>query len=431
MYDNTIKLYKLESISPHIESLETTSSSSSLILHLTLKKINVTCPICQTDHMYFHGFRHKKIIHSISVEDKILIDYASRRYRCRQCQKVISEPNPFNQKYQQISLKTKLSILSYLKDFNHTFTDTAKLFNVSIQSVIDIFDKSIDARRKTLPEVICIDEVFTSKMNKYKYACVLLDFKSSKLIDVIATRHKNYLIEYFSKIPLKEKASVKVFIMDMWDSYRDTVKLCFPHSLIAVDSFHIIRNLNEAIKAIRIKAQQKYYQNKSSLEHQDMYYYMLKKFHYFFVKDYESIYDGKIKMSKYQTYWHKSEILSYLLTIDDDLTEAYRLKERYRAFNLTADYETCDDDLQDLIDEFRNSKLAEFRFFGKTIEKWKVEIKNSFIRVSGRRISNGPIESTNSKIKTIIKTANGIRSFYRFRNRVLYSINKDIPIQNK
>lgn len=60
-----------------------------------------------------------------------------------------------------------------------------------------------------------------------------------------------------------------------------------------------------------------------------MYYYMLKKFHYFFIKDYESIYDGKIKMSKYQTYWHKSEILGYLLTIDDDLTEAYRLKERY------------------------------------------------------------------------------------------------------
>ena len=70
-------------------------------------------------------------------------------------------------------------------------------------------------------------------------------------------------------------------------------------------------------------------------------------------------------MSKYQTYWHKSEILGYLLTIDDDLTEAYRLKERYRAFNLTADYETCDDDLQDLIDEFRNSHLEEMRAIDK------------------------------------------------------------------
>ena len=136
-------------------------------------------------------------------------------------------------------------------------------------------------------------------------------------------------------------------------------------------------------------------------------------------------------MSKYQTFWHKSEILGYLLTIDQDLTTAYKLKERYREFNLTADYETCEDELNDLIFEFRNSQLEEMRKMGKTLSKWKDEIKNSFIRIDGRRISNGPIESMNNKIKTVIKTSNGISKFSRFRNRVLYSINKDIPIQNK
>lgn len=240
MYDNTLKLLKLERIKDQIESLETINQNDKILIKLSLKKINLTCPLCHTDHMYFHGFRAKKIIHNVSMEDKIMVDYASRRYRCKTCQKVISEPNPFNQKYERISLKTKLSILEYLKDFNHTFTDTAKLFNVSIQSVIDIFDASIDTRRQTLSKVICIDEVFTSKMNKYKYACVLLNFNTSKIIDIIATRHKSYLIEYFSRIPKKEKDLVKVFSMDMWDSYRDVVKLCFPKALIAVDSFHII-----------------------------------------------------------------------------------------------------------------------------------------------------------------------------------------------
>lgn len=162
-----------------------------------------------------------------------------------------------------------------------------------------------------------------------------------------------------------------------------------------------------------------------------MYYYMLKKFHCFFVKDYDSIFDGKISVIKYQAYWHKSDIINYLLTINDELTEAYRLKERYRSFNLSADYENCDDALDDLIYAFRNSPSKEFRVFGKTLNNWRMEIKNSFIRFNGRRVSNGPIESTNNKIKTIIKTANGIKDFNRFRKRVLYSINKDIPIQNK
>lgn len=137
------------------------------------------------------------------------------------------------------------------------------------------------------------------------------------------------------------------------------------------------------------------------------------------------------KQRRYQSYWHKSEILEYLLSIDDELNTAYRLKERYREFNLTADYETCNDELNDLIYEFRNSGLESFRSFGKTLENWKDEIKNSLVRINGRRLSNGPIESTNSKIKTIIKTSNGIKDFDRFRNRVLYSINKDLPIQNK
>ena len=145
-----------------------------------------------------------------------------------------------------------------------------------------------------------------------------------------------------------------------------------------------------------------------------MYYNMLKKFHYFFVKDYENIYDGKIRVSKMKGYWHKSEILSYLLKIDDSLTKAYRLKEAYRVFNLTASFNDCDERLDELITEFRNSEFEIYRTFGQTLNTWRDSIKNSFIRIDGRRISNGPIESINNKIKTIIKNSNGIRYFYRF-----------------
>ena len=67
--------------------------------------------------------------------------------------------------------------------------------------------------------------------------------------------------------------------------------------------------------------------------------------------------------------------MGYLLSIDDDLKDVYRLKEDYREFNLTADYETCDDALNHLIHRFRNHKLVELRTFGKTLDHWKEEIK--------------------------------------------------------
>ena len=87
--------------------------------------------------------------------------------------------------------------------------------------------------------------------------------------------------------------------------------------------------------------------------------------------------------------------------------------------------------------------LEEFQVFGKLLNHWKTEIKNSFITVDTlikdkkdnlilvkKRLSNGPMEGCNSRIKCIIKNANGYKNFDRFRKRIFFSINKNTPIKN-
>ena len=103
-----------------------------------------------------------------------------------------------------------------------------------------------------------------------------------------------------------------------------------------------------------------------------------------------------------------------MLSIDDDLKYAYELKEEYREFYLTAEYDSCDEELDDLISKFYNNYLEEYRIFGKIIRRWRNEIKNSFIKVKIgitkdekdliKRLSNGPMEGTNARLKCIIKT---------------------------
>ena len=44
----------------------------------------------------------------------------------------------------------------------------------------------------------------------------------------------------------------------MWDTYRDLASIYFPNCKVAVDSFRIIRHLNDAIDSIRIKTMKKY-----------------------------------------------------------------------------------------------------------------------------------------------------------------------------
>jgi transposase len=100
---------------------------------------------------------------------------------------------------------TKHSILESIKQPNRTFTDVAAQHHISTQSVINIFDQAVDARRLKLGRTICMDEVFISKKRKSPYACVLYDFDSKKIIDIIPTRYKHYLNQYFLRIPINSK----------------------------------------------------------------------------------------------------------------------------------------------------------------------------------------------------------------------------------
>lgn len=430
MYNDIIKLLNLEQFNLKIFKAETIKKDNTLFCHITLERDVSTCPFCGGGQLSIKDYRKKKIKHSISTNNPCYIIYNARRYKCKYCNNCFYEKNPFSLKYDKESVYTIYTVLRQLLNHTNTFTDVAMNLNLSVTTVIKIFDKYVECRRLALPSILCFDEFYRSKKSKEKYAFVMADFMNNKIVDIFNSRHKDKLDKYFCDIPEKERNSVEYIIMDMWDTYKDLASIRFKNAKIAVDSFHVIKHLNDAMISIRIKIMQKYNKKTSSLEANDMYYYMLKKFHYFFIKDFNNIYSGKIKVNKIKTKWDKYEIRKYLLSIDEDLKYAYNLKERYREFNLTASYDNCDEELKSLIEEFRNSHLEEFREFGKLLKRWEKYIKNSFIRINKKRLSNGPMEGINSRIKTILKSANGIRRFYRLRNRIMYSINKNIPIKS-
>jgi len=429
-----INLLKLEEFHHMIDSISSYRIDNIIYIDLSFIDSKTSCPICQCSNIYKHGNVTKKIVHSITNHSKCIILYKAKRYRCKLCKKTYLENNPLSFRYDSISIYTKMEILNALRNYNQTFTQVANQFQVSIQKVVDVFDQHVDCKRLFLPKILCIDEIYTARISAYKYACVLLDFKNSQIIDIIPTRHKSYLRYYLGTLCRKELHQVKYVIMDMYEPYKDLITSILPKAMICIDSFHVIRQLNEAIKRIRIDIMNQYKDNKS-FEHTDYWYYMLKKFHYFFLKDFDSIYEGLIYVARFKSKWNKYEIREYLLSIDKDLKAAYYLKEAYRQFNKHTvimndeDRQSAVEQIKDFIYKFRNSKFESFRAFGETLTAWETFIINSFTLVEKRRLSNGPIEGMNSKIKTIIKISNGMRNFNRFRNRCMFSLNKKTPIK--
>lgn len=438
-YD-TIKLLNLEDIDIDLSKSYIVKNDNVITCNITLNKTSYCCEYCGSVNTIIHGYSNKKITHSISTGYHCVINYKARRFKCKDCNSTFFEKNPFCMKDEKLSLYTDMKILEKLKSHTATFSSVSRDLNVSIQTVINTFDKYINPQRLKLPKILSIDEIYTNKLTSKKYSCILMDFETKQIIEIYPSRLKFDLFNYIMQIPLRERECVKYTIIDMWDTYKQVSNAVFPNSIVAVDSFHVMKHLNAAIDLIRLKVMKRFDKGHSKLLNADMYYYMLKKFHYFFTRNYDNIYDGDIKIQKLKTSWKKDEILKYLLYIDKDLEYAYYLKSRYQEFNMCAKYETCDEELEYFINEFSSSHLEEYRVFGRLLNHWRKEIKNSFIRIKindpntkyiiTRRLSNGPIEGLNSRIKCIIKNANGYRNFQRFRKRIFYSINKNTPITN-
>ena len=428
MLNDTIKLLSLEHLESLIETLDVIHIGDKIECQIELKRQAMTCQYCGCSKLHIHSYKSKKVIHSVNTRSATLLNIRYRIQQCTHCNRTMSEQFPVTDYRNRISMFTQIKILESLRNHTKTFQAVAEQYNVTAQSVINLFDNHVQPNRLPLTEYICMDEFYTGKSQKHKYALVMMDFERKQIIDIYDTRQKNTVIESLFKISLQERSRVKAVIIDMWDSYKDVINSCFPKAIVAVDSFHVIWHMNEAVKSIRIRISHRFKKEVSNLQANDMYYYMLKKFHFFLIVDYDKL-ASRYKIPKLNTYYTKDNLLHYLLSIDPELEAAYKLKEAYRYFNKTADYETCEERLDDLITQFKHNKSHEFKHVYKMLLNWKEEIMNSFIRVNQRRLSNGPIENINSQIKTIMKSANGYKEFYRLRNRIFYTLNRDTPIK--
>lgn len=120
----------------------------------------------------------------------------------------------------------------------------------------------------------------------------------------------------------------------------------------------------------------------------------------------------------------------------DKNTEEYKLLKHFSRFlymdrSRTRQHDVIDSiasRLDNFIIEAFIYDIKELTDIAKTIRHWKPEIINSFNH-HGRRISNGPIESVNARIKSINRNGNGYQNFERFRLRVPYSLNDNSEIK--
>ena len=422
-YENFIT--KLFNVNPSdlLKVTDTERKDGNIILRIRLVAKYNLCPICRTPGK-IHAYYKRELKHSTFSNRPCVICYEQRRYICPECATTFSESNPFINTSERVTYETKIVVLKDLKHPEATYKAVADRYNLSPTKVMRIFDKHVDIDRKPLPKVLSIDEhYFPNSDHNSKYCCLLMDFETGVMLDILPDRKKNYLVGYFSKIKhstmnmetmKSELDNVQYVSIDMYDTYRDVASIFFPKAKVCADSFHVLKHLTDDFRRLRVRLARS--TENPVLKH------LLVKFRYVF--DHNKYLDNEPRYNKsLGMYANYRTIRDILFEAFEDLRVAYELKEYYIRLNATTSLEDAPESIAKAIKAFESSGIDEYEEFYKMLQNWRGEVINSFTRINGRRINNSYMESKNKEVGRLIFSANGFKNFKRTRNRMLYCLN--------
>ena len=448
------ELLNLEDSDIFISDIAIQGTQKTLTLETTL--YSHYCPSCGF-RMHSKGIKNRTIKHPILQDNyELVLVLKQRRWKCTNpdCNYDISDSFKFVNKRRRTTNATDMLIVYAYRDLMETSASIASRFHTSDTHVHEVFDRYVKMDRLPLTDAICIDEVYLDMDEYCKYALVIQDFHTGDPIDLLRSRRVNVTEPYFVSIPPEERNAVKYLISDMYNQYISYVDKYFPNAVPVVDSFHVIQWITRMIDNYIRQLLKKFRQRDRELEDQLAYeqqkpvslppsdeVYLLQKYRWLILASQSNIkYHSDPRMDLHFRCLMNTYDYEYaLFRIDPKLKDFRDLKETYLQFNTrnAGNPIKAREELFELIVMYQSCEYEIFRDFGDLLEKYEDYIINSFImvekhgssKVYSSRLSNGPIESINRKVKDLKRLGRGFRNFEHFRNRFLYATRQN-PVLN-
>ena len=347
-----------------VEKLEAVSTEEKVSYYVSLKSDRKECPYCG-GALISNGYgREKPIKHPTLAGHKSTIFFKPHRYLCRTCGKTITQDNPFTFRKFTNSFSLLRNVMEKLSNLNYTLKMIAEELNISSTQVNNYLDSYVTIPAMSLPECLGIDEIHSPEMS-YKgsaYICVLVDNQNRCIAEVLGSRSKAYLDNFFYGYRKEEKDKVKYVTIDMWEPYRDLAYKHFRNCAVAVDPFHVIEHLCYDFSRIRINLMNQMVYGSNA-------YYLLKKWHWLLEKDDVDLDNEPQYNNRFKTKLNRRQILKMLLDLSPVLEEAYVLKEKYRSFNRNMSYEEAKENYDTLMKEFEEADIPEYREFVNILKR--------------------------------------------------------------
>lgn len=356
---------------------------------------NSMCAICSSFNVSPRGIK-KRVIRTVPIGRKIveIIVYINRLF-CNDCQRVRQEKIEFTSPKRTYTHAFKRLVLDLSRYM--TIKDIALHLKTSWDIVKDIQKRDLQ-KKYSKPKLnrllyIAIDEISVSK--GHKYLTIVMDLVSGQVV-YVGTGKKAVSLTNFWRRLRRFKSNIKAVAIDMSPAYIDAVMTNLPNAAIVFDHFHVIKLFNDKLTMLR---RQLYRELKNGLQKE-----VLKGVRWLLLKNPENLNSKK----------NEKERLEEALKLNEPLTKAYYLKEDLRQIWNQKDKKSANEFLIDWISRSRASGVQMLVKFARTLAAHATGI----LAYYDHKISTGPLEGTNNKIKTMKRQAYGFRDFEFFKLKI-------------
>jgi transposase len=278
-----------------------------------------------------------------------------------------------------------------------TIKDVANHLQVGWDLVKDIQARSLKRRFGT-PKLgklkkIAIDEIAIAK--GHRYVTVVLNLRSGAVVFVGDGKGVDALEPFWKRLK-RSHAKVKAVATDMSPAYIAAVRNNLSGAIHVFDHFHVIKLFNDKLSALR---RQLYHDLSGPAQT------LLKGIRWLLLKNPENLDPKK----------SEEERLQEALRLNQPLATAYYMKEDLRQIWSQENKRDARRVLRDWLARARVSGVRMLERFADTLEEHQEGILNWY----HYRISTGPLEGTNNKIKTMKRQAYGFRDREFFKLKIL------------
>ena len=349
------------------------------------------CEKCGSQEIRKFGSR-QQLYNDTPIHGKqVTIQVSRQRYQCKSCKKIFHEP--ISDLSSDRLVTRRLHEYVEKGSLKRTFADISSEVGIDEKTVRNIFRDYVQRLATEVkfdtPRWMGVDEIHIIK----KPRAVITNIENNTVVELLPNRKKGMILPYFQGI--KDPHTIRYVAIDMWRPYRDAVREVFPHAVIVVDKFHVVKMANEAMEAVRKAVRQELSSKQRKTLLHDRF-VLLKRLHNLTDEEY----------LKFSGWINNFPLLGQAHTLKEGFFTIWDNTSRQGA---EADYERWKADIPDDLKPYFNDLV-------RATENWRKEIFNYF----DHPITNAYTESLNNLIRLMHRIGRGY-SFDALRAKILFT----------